>query len=166
MVNDWNAEAVSMANYVYEHMFEAHRGAMPWKQDGITVVFGNDGYSSDKRARNAVKMLRKFLDSRETPVLGFGVDSEAGHSWAMSVKTADDEVLNDGEVLNSLIWMFFNGHSTWTRLPSGSLRLHGKRLQSTEQGRRHRLTEPVDLITSPPGSAGDYRHGSLGWSGG
>jgi hypothetical protein len=111
MVNDWNAEAVSMANYVYEHMFEAHRGAMPWKQDGITVVFGNDGYSSDKRARNAVKMLRKFLDSRETPVLGFGVDSEAGHSWAMSVKTADDEVLNDGEVLNSLIWMFFNGHS-------------------------------------------------------
>ena len=62
--NDWNAEAATMAQYVFDNMFEAHRGAMPWNQEGISVVFGNDGYGKDDRAKNEVAMVRKYLEEK------------------------------------------------------------------------------------------------------
>jgi hypothetical protein len=85
--NDWNAEAATMAQYVRDNMFEAHRGAMPWKQEGISVAFGNDGYSKDDRAKSEVARVREYLQERGLPILGFGVDSTEGYSWAMLVQT-------------------------------------------------------------------------------
>jgi len=85
--NDWNAEAATMAQYVFDNMFKAHRGAMPWKQEGISVVFGNDGYDKDDRAKNEVAMVRKYLEEKGISILGFGVGSSNGYSWAMLVQT-------------------------------------------------------------------------------
>src|SRR4051812_42551482 len=78
-----------MARYVRDNMFEAHRGAMPWKQDGVTVIFGNDGYDQDDRVREAVSRVRAALNRDGIEVLGFGVEPEEGYSWAMLVGSHD-----------------------------------------------------------------------------
>ncbi len=90
---DWNAEAVVMAQYAGKEMFEAHRGAMPWKELGVSVVFGNDGYSQDVRAKQEVEFVRSYCERAGIAVLGFGVDPDDGYSWAMLVKSADHESL-------------------------------------------------------------------------
>jgi hypothetical protein len=82
---DWDAEAVAMANHVCERMFNVHRGAIPWRQLGIAVLFGNDGYTEDDRSKREVSHLRGKMVDIESKVLGFGVNSEDGYSWAMLV---------------------------------------------------------------------------------
>jgi hypothetical protein len=84
--NDWNAEAVAMARYVRENMFEAHRGAMPWKQPGVSVIFGNDGATGEHTTRE-IEAVRECLQLCEIPILGFGVEPEANYSWAMLVQS-------------------------------------------------------------------------------
>jgi hypothetical protein len=84
---DWNAEAVEMANYVSRHMSNVHRGAMAWRQVGIAVAFGNDGYA-DFRTQQEIASLRDGFEQLYPPIeeIGFGVGSEDNHSWAMLVK--------------------------------------------------------------------------------
>jgi hypothetical protein len=84
---DWNAEAVEMANYVSKHMSNVHRGAMAWRQVGIAVVFGNDGYS-DIRTQQEIASLRDDFEESHPRVeeIGFGVDDEENFSWAILVK--------------------------------------------------------------------------------
>src|SRR5262245_46722961 len=97
---DWNTEAAKMADYVGEEMFEAHRGAMPWRQIGISVVFGNDGYEdqpgeeSDSRAKREVALVRGTLEREGVDVLGFGTCPGDGYSWAMLVRSTDLPRLN------------------------------------------------------------------------
>ena len=67
MIGNWNTEAATMADYVGDNMFEAHRGAMTWKQEGVSVVFGNDGYTQDGRARSEVAMVREHLGAGGHP---------------------------------------------------------------------------------------------------
>jgi hypothetical protein len=100
---DWTAEAVNMANYVDQNMFEAHRGAMRWKQTGVTVIFGNDGFAlppkscKDRRTEYEVSAVREYLSVEGVPILGFGV-SDGNASWAMLVKT------DDVDTMNRLVW--------------------------------------------------------------
>jgi hypothetical protein len=95
MTIDWDAEATKMAVYVNERMFAAHRGAMPWKEVGVAVVFGNDGYGIDGEpdVRGYVALLRRSLEDAGIPILGFGVDPGEGYSWAMLVRTDRVELL-------------------------------------------------------------------------
>lgn len=88
---DWGAEAVTMADYANKHMSDAHRGAMPGRQLGIIVVFGNDGYEDD-RTKLEVAMLREEVLAAvpRMEILGFGVDSTDGYSWAMLVRPVSD----------------------------------------------------------------------------
>jgi hypothetical protein len=69
---NWDNEATAMANYVDKKMPWVHRGAMPWRQVGISVVFGNDCYSTDERARDEVAWVRDRLGELGIKVLGFG----------------------------------------------------------------------------------------------
>jgi hypothetical protein len=108
MIGNWNTEAATMADYVSDNMFGAHRGAMTWRQAGVSVVFGNDGYMQGERARSEVAMVRQQLGLEGIPILGFGVDSEGGYSWAMLVKTGDIGMLTH------LVW------SCW--MPKGPAR--------------------------------------------
>jgi hypothetical protein len=96
---DWDAEAVAMAVYVGDHLFSAHRGAMPWRQVGISVVFGNDGYRYDLRTKEEVETVRGVFKARGIKVLGFGVEPEEGYSWAMLVDS------DDAPTLNAIVWV-------------------------------------------------------------
>jgi len=102
MNNDWNVEAIAMARHVRDHMCEAHRGAMPWKQSGVTVIFGNDCYE-DPRAKIEIARLRAFLELREIPILGFGLDPEEHYSWAILIQyLAHEEMV-------PVVWDCWNG---------------------------------------------------------
>ena len=98
MVSNWDTEAATMADYAVDNAFKATVRRMPWKQEGVSVVFGHDGYDRDRRAKDEVAMVREYLALEGIPVLGFGVDSHTGYSWAMLVKTGDVGMLN------KLVW--------------------------------------------------------------
>jgi hypothetical protein len=85
---DWNAEAIRMADYVAEQMFEAHRGAMPWIQSGIAVAFGNDGYQQDKRTKQEAQFLRTYCELKGIPVLGFATTDD-DYTWTMLIHHPD-----------------------------------------------------------------------------
>jgi hypothetical protein len=104
---DWNAEAVRAAEHVHEHLFGAHRGAIPWETLGVSAASGNDGDSLDDRAKAEVGLLRESLRRAGNPELSFGVGGE-GYTWAMIVETAEHEDLY------ALVW------DAWDRARSGS----------------------------------------------
>ena len=81
---DWTAEARHMVRHVSKHMFEAHRGAMPWKKPGISVAFGNDGH--DKRQINEIATLIAYLREHKIKELGFAATDDR-YSWVMIVKS-------------------------------------------------------------------------------
>ncbi len=83
---DWDAEAAATAQYVGDHIFEAHRGVMPWHQVGVVVVFGNDGYM-EERTKEEVRRIREALERLNAVILGFGVDPNEGYSWALLIKS-------------------------------------------------------------------------------
>ena len=95
---DWDSEAKRAANRVGDEMFEAHRGAMPWGQVGVSVVFGNDGYGADQRARREVAGVRRGLAEHGVAELGFGTRDDDGYAWAMIVQSGDIAFLE------SLVW--------------------------------------------------------------
>jgi len=95
---DWDAEAVAMAEYVTGKLMDVQRGAMPWRQAGVSVIFGNDDLGGDPRTRVEVARVREWLAELDIKILGFGADSWAGYSWAMLVETS--EVRN----MNRLVW--------------------------------------------------------------
>jgi hypothetical protein len=98
---DWQAEATAAANFAFAEMFEAHRGAIPWRDLGVSVAFGNDGYTQDERSQRDVVVLRDLLAGVGLVELGFGTDPEDGYTWALLVQTADHELLNE------LVWTAF-----------------------------------------------------------
>jgi len=97
---DWNAEARLVVRHVSEHMFEAHRGAMPWKRPGISVAFGNDG--AGERQDREIAALRSYLEERQIDELGFAKSTgeDADYSWAMLIRSGNPDqfvsVLWDG----------------------------------------------------------------------
>ncbi|NLX98437.1 MAG: hypothetical protein GXY83_19940 [Rhodopirellula sp.] len=102
---DWTAKAATIANYVSNNLFEAHRGAMPWHQDDIVVLFGNDGY--DERAKQSIAFVRQHLATMpNAPTeLGFSLDEVDGYTWAAlfhSHPDVDDEDTID--LLSDLVW--------------------------------------------------------------
>lgn len=86
---NFDAEAKRIANYVHAQHAEQHRGVIPLKDPGISVLFGNDNYADDMRTREQVRLL--FQDAYETHVdiLGFAVDDDAGTAWSMVVRSDD-----------------------------------------------------------------------------
>jgi hypothetical protein len=109
---DWQSEAKRAADHAYQHLFEAHRGAIPWGHTGVTAVFGNDGYETDDpRARAEVALLRKELGRNGLAELGFAVGQEEGYTWAMLVRTADHAALHEA------VWAAYEGACREARKP-------------------------------------------------
>jgi hypothetical protein len=97
---NWSREAARQANHVSEHLFAAHRGALPWRVAGYTVVFGNDGYSpaadgdpGDGSSPMVFAKVREHLAVVGVEELGFGLCDD-GYSWAMIVRTGDSHSLD------------------------------------------------------------------------
>ena len=86
---NFDAEAKRIANYVRSQHAEQHRGVIPLKDPGISVVFGNDNYADDMRTREQVRLL--FQDAYETHVdiLGFAGADDRGAAWSMVVRSDD-----------------------------------------------------------------------------
>lgn len=98
----WDGKAQMLATFMAEKFHRIHRGAA-WLHEGeIVVVFGNDGYSQDERARLEVELLRQPIADAEMKEIGFGLDALAvddyGYTWAMLVET------NDIEFLRAAVW--------------------------------------------------------------
>jgi hypothetical protein len=86
---DAKAAAIEAATLVFSHLLGGRRGVMPWRQHGIAVVFGNDGYSFYSRSRDEVESVRERLRERGIEELDFGLDAQEGYSWAMLVRSED-----------------------------------------------------------------------------
>jgi hypothetical protein len=85
MKRDWDRRAAEMATYLSAHHFDEHRGVVEGPAPGHAVLFGNDGYSQDPRARLAVELVREGLGRIEFDELGFGLAPPDRYTWAMVV---------------------------------------------------------------------------------
>src|SRR4051794_15343931 len=103
--SDWNAQAKLVANQIVSEYYptphdDGHdHGACPlgyFKIPGVnasaiaTVVFGNDGYGWEDRAKREVAATRRFVAERGWTELGFGTSDaddtyEDDHTWVMLV---------------------------------------------------------------------------------
>jgi hypothetical protein len=100
---DWQAEARAAANRIKARMFQAHRGAIPWRDLGVSVVFGNDGYTGlSGRVRREVVEVRKRIAAAGMTELGFATDEEEDYTWAMIVRT------DDIAFLSNAVWEAWN----------------------------------------------------------
>jgi hypothetical protein len=106
----WNIEACRAAQYLHNHHFSAHRGAILWYSN-VVAIFGNDGFSlapqdnrpaveAQQRTQAEVAGVRKELAGLGIEELGFGTDHH-GYSWVLLAKTSDVRELND------LVWKHY-----------------------------------------------------------
>jgi hypothetical protein len=89
---------------------EAQRGAFWWDEDKrIAVVFGNDDYATDRRAKAEVEAVRRMIrgDGKE---LAFATSGSDGFSWALACEVPARLDLGN---LTYIIW------STWLWLDAG-----------------------------------------------
>lgn len=107
---NWGSIANNVADYIWEHLFDAHRGAFPFSED-ITVVFGNDGYESEI-VQKEISLFTKSTAMKRIKVLGFGI-SEDNYTWCLLLKT------NKFELLNEVIWDFFPEGGSNNQLQKG-----------------------------------------------
>lgn len=101
MESNWNELASRAAEHANDTLFEDHRGVMKWH--GQVVIFGNDGYRQDERARLEVDLLRQHLSEAGIAELGFGLDErgereDQGYTWAMVVES------DDLDALHRMVW--------------------------------------------------------------
>ncbi|QDV69004.1 hypothetical protein Poly24_27180 [Rosistilla carotiformis] len=88
-----------MATKMYREHMNVHRGAWLIDDDefpegeGECLIFGNDSFTSDVRARKEVAQVVSRLDSLAIRIFEFGLGPD-GYTWALWVDS-DDEVLLD-----------------------------------------------------------------------
>ena len=95
---DWKSTAANVANFLHEHLYQAHRGALRYTNK-ISVIFGNDGYGVDGGfdARSEVMHLRQSLLEAGISELGFGLCDDR-YTWCLLVESDNTKFLND------LVW--------------------------------------------------------------
>jgi hypothetical protein len=95
---DWRNTASNVANFLHEHLFQAHRGALRYSNE-ISVLFGNDGYGVDDGfdAKSEVMYLRQFLLEAGVSEFGFGMCDDR-YTWCLLVES------NDTKFLDDLVW--------------------------------------------------------------
>lgn len=87
-----------MATKMYREHMNVHRGAM-WIDDefpeaeGEGLIFGNDSFTSDVRARKEVAQVVSRLDSLAIRIFEFGLGPD-GYTWALRVDSDDEELLD------------------------------------------------------------------------
>ena len=89
---DWNMYAAQKANRIGREFPAAERTAYHTGSDGASVLFAHDAYENDPRAREEVKLLRKYLKDNSIPELGFGLSTDK-KTWVMVVWSQDEEAL-------------------------------------------------------------------------
>ncbi len=93
-------KAEAAANYVHQFLIRFHRGAYECEDD--LIIFGNDAYSTDPRARREVEKMQTALAAFEITEFEFGV-SDDGLSWAIVARTEPDLII-DPDDLDMELW--------------------------------------------------------------
>ena len=87
-----------MATKMYREHMNVHRGSWLIDDDfpegeGECLIFGNDSFTSDVRARKEVAQVISRLDSLAIRIFEFGLGPD-GVTWALWVDTDDEDLLN------------------------------------------------------------------------
>jgi len=92
-IQNWNEFATVLAMYARKNLASVHRAAVmiPLTINNLTVavLFGNDNYGVDSKARWEVDLVRNWLKRTGIEELGFGLSADA-HTWALLVR-ADNQ---------------------------------------------------------------------------
>lgn len=92
-IQNWTEFATVLAMYARKNLRSVHRAAMmiPLTINNLTVavVFGNDSYGADGKARWEVELVRRWLKNTGIEELGFGLSADA-ETWALLVR-ADNQ---------------------------------------------------------------------------
>lgn len=103
---NWKSAASEMARYVYDEMFDAHRGVIETNIAGVWAAFGNDGYPSDVRSQREVESLRKCLLSNGSQFLALAVHND--YTWVVLFKPANGMTKDD---IIAVLWdAWINDH--------------------------------------------------------
>ncbi len=87
-----------MATKMYREHMDVHRSAI-WIDDefpeaeGECLIFGNDSFTNDVRARKEVAQVVSRLDSLAIRIFGFGL-GPGGYTWAIRADSDDDYLLD------------------------------------------------------------------------
>lgn len=118
----WDSEAEHAAEQIHAELREAHRGAMVWQDPGVVVIFGNDGYGSDDRAREEVEYVRHVLSECGVTELGFGTSRVEDYTWALLVEASDVDALNE------IVWTAWanveGGYQCWYQMEIAARAIH------------------------------------------
>jgi hypothetical protein len=93
--HDWNAEAEAMAQYVADNLPERPRGAIPGRQNRVSVVFANESGRDPAAVQDEVARIRDLLDQEGIRLLGFATGPGDGETWAMIVELEDIDLLEE-----------------------------------------------------------------------
>jgi hypothetical protein len=92
-----------LADHLGKEFPAESREAIPLSTLGQVLAFATDGFGQDSRSRRGVELMRKGLRREGFSVLGFGVSSLDGRTWAMIVE-ADAENPEVCDLIHSLLW--------------------------------------------------------------
>jgi hypothetical protein len=97
-IQSWNEFATVLAVYARKNLSSVHRAAMmiPLSINNLTVavVFGNDNYGADGKARWEVDLVRQWLKNTGIEELGFGLSADS-HTWALLVRADSQHYQTD-----------------------------------------------------------------------
>jgi hypothetical protein len=104
-----NIECSRLAAWIHDNLFQIHRGAFPGSVtrlarlpefDGI-IAFGNDGYATNERTKEAVDLLRRRLSDAGLKEVGFAVSPEGGFTWVIACQVPSNTSQDEAA---SLVW--------------------------------------------------------------
>ena len=96
-------ELQTLVNAVGEHLFKAHRGAVPVPNRGTVVVFSNDGHFKEPRGQAAIATARRLLEV-EGFTLGPVVTTEDQYSWLFEAVPAEADWAKALELATAAVW--------------------------------------------------------------
>lgn len=140
-------DAIAAANFVNHLLFHRHRGVLDCGDK--FVIFGNDGYDSDPRARYEVAVILAAVEELGWKDFGFGKqspdDQDGSYSWAIVVYNYERKSVDLGR-LHDIVYQAWdaacNGEPACD-LPDdehdqGGEEVPALRLFSPQQERSHR----------------------------
>ena len=105
---DQTENGKALAHHLGETYFQAHRGA--FIRGNALVVFGNDGYQQDERARREVDAVLAWGKTQGLRVTDFGTDPEDGYSWVLVFTGAKpDELADLALAAEDVLWRAWHG---------------------------------------------------------
>lgn len=97
-------KAQLLSEIISQELGEAHRGAFPYGDSGVVVVFGNDCFVADPRSQRSVDAVRDRVSQLDATEMNFAV-SRDGVTWVLVVIVPDAlDVQEAARALEDAAW--------------------------------------------------------------